>query len=193
MEVLIGGLSSLFGGAGAATAAAGGAGAAVAASTSIAGIPVAASGLSLASILQGTATALGVISSIGAANADAAQAELAAADADAQQPLETLQGIGRRTSLKKQLGDALGAQDVAYAASGTDLSFGTAAAARKDAFREADLALTTDAGTEMTRHSRLSERAANYRAQAKALRRGGIFSALTAGLSSFQSITDRGF
>ncbi len=177
---------------GAASAASGGAGAATAAATTVAGIPVAAGGLSLGSLLQGTASVLGIVSSIGAGNADAAQAEMAAKDAESEQSLENLQGIQRRSSIKRQLADAIGAQDVAYAGSGVDLSFGTASNARTDAYREADTALTADGGTQETRQSRLTERAANYRLMAKQSKRMGLINAFAGGLSGFKSIFDRG-
>lgn len=186
VEVLLGGLTSLFGGGAAATGAAAGTWAAANAGGAVA----ASSGLSLASILQGTATVLGVVSSIGAGNANAAQMELAASDAEAEQNIETLQGINRRTSIRKQMAEAIGAQDVAYAASGVDLSFGTAGAARRDAYREADLALTTATGTEQSRISRLVERAANYRAQAKQARRAGLISGLTGAATGFAKLFD---
>jgi len=182
MELLLGGISSLFGGGGA--AAAGGTAANVGGA--------AASGLSLSSILQGTASVLGVLSSIGAGQAEATQMELAAQDAESEQQLETLQGINRRQSLRRQMADALGAQDVAYAASGADLSFGTAAAARNDAYREADLGLTMATGTEQTRVSRLAERAANYRAGAKQAKRAGWLNGLIGGINTLQSFSQRG-
>lgn len=156
------------------------------------GAAAAGSGISLASILQGTATVLGVVSAIGAGNAEGTQNELAASDAEAEQGQETLQGINRRTSIKKQMAAALGAQDVVYAGSGVDLSFGTAKAARTDAYREADLGLTTATGTEMSRVSRLAERAASYRAAAKSARRLGIFNALSGGLDNVLSYSERG-
>jgi hypothetical protein len=186
MQLLLGGLTSLFGGGAAATAgtwAAANAGGAIA-STS-------ATGLSLSTILQGTATVLGVVSALGAGNADAAQATMAANDAESEKSLESLQGINRRQSIRRQMADALGAQDVAYAASGTDLSFGTAKAARTDAYREADLALTSDNSTETTRVSRLAERAANYRAMAKQAKMGGVINALTGGVKGLIDITER--
>lgn len=183
MQVLLAIPAALgFGGATAGATAAGAAGTAAAAG----------SGISLAGILQGTATVLGIVSAIGAGNAEASQAEMAASDAESEQSLETLQGINRRTSIKKQLADALGAQDVAYAGSGVDLSFGTAKAARSDAYREADLGLSTATGTEMTRISRLAERAASYRAQAKTARRMGIFNALSGGVDNLLSFSERG-
>jgi hypothetical protein len=184
MELLIGAAGSVLGG-GAAAGTAATAGAATAGAT-------AAGGLSLASILQGTATVLGFVSAVGAGNADAQKMELEAADADREQPLETLQGIERRTSIKRAMADAVGAQDTAYAGSGVDLSFGTAANARKDAYREADLALTTATGTEMTRSARLVERAANYRSGAKKARASGWVTGLSAGASQLASIKNRG-
>ena len=190
-SLLIGGLTSLFGGGAATTSvatagtwAAANAGGAIAA-------PAAASGLSLTSLLQGTATVLGIASSVAGGNAEASQAELAASDAEAEQPLENLQGIARRNSIKRQMADAIGAENVAYAASGVDLSTGTAAAARSDAYRDADLALTTDAGTQETRLSRLSERAKNYRQMAKQSRRSGWLTGLTGGLNTLLSFNER--
>lgn len=151
----------------------------------------AAPAFSLATILQGTASVLGLVASISAGNADAAQAELAAADAEREQATETLSGIDRRRSLLAGLRDALGAQDVAYAASGVDLSFGTAAQARTDAFREADLGLTSDTGTEMTRGARLMERAANYRSAAKRAKIGGFINGFGGFLSNASQIAGR--
>lgn len=136
-------------------------------------------GGTLASILSGTASALSIASGIGAANTEADNLNAAAIDAEREQALETLQGIGRRTSIKKELLAALGAQDTAYAASGVDLSFGSPGQARRDAFREADLALTTDAGTQFARQSRLGERASAYRRQARRTRGFGLLEAGT--------------
>lgn len=170
--VLLGGLAGLLGG--------GGAAAGTAAAT-------AGSGISLASILQGTATVLGIVSTIGAGYAEADQAEAAAIDAEMEQSTETLQGISRRTSIKQAMMDALGAQDVAYAASGVDLSFGTARQARTDAYRETDLALTTSTGTEMTRIARLQERAKNYRTAAKQARLGGWLGGISKGIGGYLS------
>lgn len=176
--MLLGGLAGLVGGGGAAGATVG---------AGIAGantVLAAGSGISLASILQGTATVLGIVSTIGAGYAQADQAEAAAIDAEMEQSNETLQGIERRASIKQAMMDALGAQDVAYAASGVDLSFGTARQARTDAYREADLALTTSTATEQTRVARLAERAQNYRRSAKQARMGGWLGGLTKGIGA---------
>lgn len=192
MQILLGGLTSLFGGGAAAGATAATTAGTWAAANAGFVAPAAASGLSLSSILQGTATVLGVVSSIAGGNAEATQAELAASDAEAEQPLENLQGIQRRSSIRKQLAEAIGAQNVAYAASGVDLSVGTAAAARKDSYREADTALTADAGTQETRITRLAERAQNYRLIAKQQRRAGLLNGLIGGAQGFASIFGRG-
>lgn len=151
----------------------------------------ASSGFSLSSLLSGTMTVLGVVSEISAGNADAETATAAANDAESEKRLETLQGIDRRASIKKAMMDAVGAQDTAFAASGVDLSFGTAAQARKDAYRETDYALTSDVSTEEVRQSRLTERAANYRSQAKRARSAGLFRGITAGLKGATSLAER--
>jgi len=179
MAELFAGLAGLLGG-GAAAAGATGAGAAAAGS-----------GISLATILQGTATVLGIVSAISAGNAEADALNAQAIDAEREQEIETLAGIERRGSVKAALAEAVGAQDVAYAASGVDLSFGTAAQARKEAYREADLALTSASTTEQTRQSRLMERAANYRSAAKRAKKAGLIQGLTGGLQGFASIAGR--
>ncbi|YBV97528.1 hypothetical protein M1D80_11805 [Phyllobacteriaceae bacterium JZ32] len=184
MELIVGTVTSVFGGGAAASGAA-------AAGASGAAAATASTGLTLSSILQGTATVLGIVSSLRAGNAEGDALEAQAEDAKREQALETLQGIERRSSIRKALRDAQGAVDVAYASSGLDLSFGTAAKARSDAAREADLAIDTSTGTELTRQSRLMERAANYRSAAKRARQGGVINALTGGLKGAASIADR--
>lgn len=180
MAMILTGLSTLVG-----------AGAPAAASTAATAGAAAGSGFSLASILQGTATVLGVVSSISAGKAEADAMEAQAIDARREQEIETLSGIERRGSIKRALAEAVGAQDVAYAASGVDLSFGTASQARTEAFREADLAFTGASATEQTRISRLMEHAANYRAGAKRARRAGLVTGLTGGLKGAADIAGR--
>lgn len=168
-----------------------GGGGAAAATTAAAAAPAAASGFSLASVLQGTATVLGLVSSIGAGFAEGDRMDAAAIDAEAEKPLESLQGIERRSSIKRAMVDAVGAQDVAYAASGVDLSVGTAAEARTDAYREADLALTSDVSTQQMRTARLSERAKNYRRAGKQARSLGLVNGLTGAIKSGLSAAER--
>ncbi|CDZ67631.1 Hypothetical protein NGAL_HAMBI2605_59120 [Neorhizobium galegae bv. orientalis] len=151
-----------------------------------------AGGFSLSTLLQGTASVFGAVSALSAGNAEAEQFELAADDAAREQPLETLQGINRRTGIKAEMMDRVAGQDVANAASGVDLSFGTPSQARADAFRQGDLALETDIGTEQTRIARLQEREANYRKRAKKAKSSGVFDAIGIGLKGAMSIADRG-
>ncbi len=104
--------------------------------------------------------------------------------------METLQGITRRNDIKRSFMEQLGQQDVAYAASGVDLSFGTPGQVRKEAFRETDLGITSDNGTEQTRVARLDEREAEYRKRASRAKKSAMFDALTQGLKTGASIAD---
>lgn len=178
-------LGSLFAPAATATTTAATAGATAGAGAAAAG------GFSLSSLLQGTATVFSAVTALGAARADAEQFELAADDAAREKPLETLQGINRRTGIKAEMMNRIADADVANAASGVDLSFGTPMQARKDAFRQGDLALETDTGTEQTRVARLAEREANYRKRAKRARSAGVIDAIGIGLKGATSIADR--
>lgn len=153
----------------------------------------AAPAISLSTILQGTATVLGLVSSVAAGNAEAEKYNMEATDTERQKPLETLQGIKRRSSIKRELAGAVGAINTAYAASGVDLSTGTAASARKAAFRDADLALTTEGSTEEVADARLTERAANYRRSAKIAKRMGVIQGLTGAIGNVGSIIGRGY
>lgn len=145
----------------------------------------------LNTLLQGTASVLGMAQAVSAGKQEAEAAELAALDAEREMPLEMLQGINRRADIKRAMMDSIGQQDVAYAASGTDLSFGTPGQARRDAFRQADFARETDIGNEQTRIARLDERAANYRKRAARARSSGLFDALTIGVSGASKIAER--
>lgn len=146
---------------------------------------------SVSNLLQGGATLLAAMSQINAGEADAERYELAAIDAEREQPLETLQGINRRTAIKAELLDSVGDMETAFAASGVDLSFGTPKQARTRAFREADNALTADNSTETTRKTRLTERSASYRRMAGRARRRGFNNALITGLSYGANLAGR--
>ncbi|MVA44695.1 hypothetical protein GOZ83_06310 [Agrobacterium vitis] len=190
VETTLAALGGLFGGGSAAagTAAATGAAATGAAAAGTA----AAGGLSISSILQGTAGVLSAVSAVSAGNAQAEGYEQAATEAQSNQRLTTLEGISRRSSIKQAMVDQVGQQDVAYAASGTDLSFGTPTQARKEAFREADLGTATQVGTEQTTQAQLSDRERNYRKMAGKARLGGWVSAATSLFSTGSSIKARG-
>lgn len=178
---MLSGLTGLLGGGTAAAGAGVAAGATTAAST----------GFSISSILQGLATVGGIVSTIQAGNQQASQYEMQAKDAEAQKPFETLQSVDRKRSLLAQAQDAVGSSDVAYAASGVDLSFGSARQARTEAYRAADVGLNTDSGTTATRLGRLDEQAANYRTLAKSVKQSASFDALFKGIGGFMSLAQQ--
>lgn len=180
MTTIIAGISSIASSAGgaAATAASSGAG-------------ILGGGSALASILQGTATVLSVASQIRASNADASALEAQARDAEHEKILEGLQETDRKIDIKRATLQALGERDVAYAASGIDLSFGTAAQARKEAIRQSEVSLATNGLTTQSRQDRLDLRASEQRIQASRVRSGGLASALASGAGGIASILRR--
>ncbi|BCH59198.1 hypothetical protein RvVAR0630_18220 [Agrobacterium vitis] len=187
-------LGGLFGSGTAAAGTAGAVGGAVGTAGTVGTVGgAAAGGLSISSILQGTAGVLSAVSAVSAGNAQAEGYEQAATEAQSNQRLTTLEGISRRSSIKQAMVDQVGKQDVAYAASGTDLSFGTPTQARKEAFREADLGTATQVGTEQTTQAQLSDRERNYRKMAGKARLGGWVSAATSLFSTGSSIKARGY
>ena len=177
-------LGLLGGGAGAAAGTA-----AAAAGTAGAVSGTAATGISLSSVLQGAVSVLGMVSSIAAGNADAEAYKAQAEDVQREQPLETLKGIDRRASIRRELVDAIGKQDVAYAASGTDLSFGTPGQARQEAYRQADSSLEIDQGTQATTQARLTEKRSNYLKMASRAKASGVLSGIMTGIKGFSALT----
>lgn len=145
-----------------------------------------------ASILSGGATVLSVLNANRAGEMKAEALRLQAADADLGAGLEAIQGTDRRNSLKAALTQAIGDRDVAAAASGVDLSFGTPAVARQQAIRDGERALSIDQNTEDFRIARLRERAAGYRAQASGARSAGLGSAAALALEGGARMLRRG-
>ena len=166
----------------------GGAAAPAAATTATA---TASAGSSLWSILQGTATALSVVGGLRAAQAQADARNAQAEDAKLEAAMEGTRGIERRTAIRQRMVEDLGARDVAYAASGVDLSFGTPAKAREGAVADANAALSTDADTETIRRNRLLSRAAQYRMMADDASAAGTLKAITGGVSMLADVTRR--
>ncbi|WP_156899387.1 hypothetical protein [Pleomorphomonas koreensis] len=185
MTVLFDLLPAALGGTAAAGAtAAGAAGTAVGTAVGVGGA-AAGTGISLSSILSGTASLLSVVAGMAGANADAEALEQQAREADMEQQTEGVKGRANQLAIKREMMDAVGQRDVAAAASGVDLSFGTAAEVRKDAFREADQALTSNTFTTMSNQSQYEQRAATYRKRAKQVKSAGIMNALVGGLTAF--------
>lgn len=149
-------------------------------------------GSRVASILSGGASALSILMGLGAADEQATALEADAADATGEIATEAIQNLQRRASLKKALQEAIGDIDTATAASGVDLSFGTPAEARQEAYREADRAVSLDNETTTIRTNRLFERARLYRLQARSTRRGSVFEAIAQGGQAAAGIAYRG-
>lgn len=148
-------------------------------------------GSSLWSILQGTATALSVVGGLRAAQMQADARNAQAEDAKLEASMEGTRGAERRTAIKQRLVEDLGARDVAYAASGVDLSFGTPATARQGAVADANAALSTDNETENIRRNRLLSRAAQYRMMADDASSAGTLKAITGGMSMLADVSRR--
>lgn len=181
MAAFVSAILSTLGSVGAAAGAAGGTAAAAAGGASTA-----------FSILQGGATALSVLMGIGAASEEATGLELAAGDAVSEAADEGVLGLERRNSLRRDMLQAVGERDVAYAASGVDVSFGTPVEARAKATRDAERALSIDYQTEQSRFARLIQRAELLRIRARQVRRTGLLGSMTKGLSGAADIFARG-
>jgi hypothetical protein len=145
-----------------------------------------------ASVLSGGATVLSVLNANRAGEAKAMALDAQADDAVTQSRLEAVQGLDRRTSLKAAMAAHLGNRDVATAASGTDLSFGTPVIARAQEVKEGERALSIDQDTEDSRVARLRERSANYRIQARQASAGGLGTAAALALQGAASFLKRG-
>jgi hypothetical protein len=94
--------------------------------------------------------------------------------------------------LRNKLADTLGEYDVAYAASGVDLSFGSPMQAKRSAKVDAERAMTFDHETQNSRVARLREKAANLRKTARAKSSGGVLKALGIGAGGLGDILERG-
>lgn len=143
-------------------------------------------------LLSGTATVAGMMGAQAASEEQARGLRAQAADARTEQDIERLRGDERRDSLRRSLLQTLGERDVAAAASGIDLSFGTAAQARDEAQRDADQALGMDRATEDFRVARLQERESEFLRSARSARKAGVIKSVGLGLQGAASIAKRG-
>lgn len=204
MEFAAAALSSIAAVGGTAAAGAGvsaaGAGAATVAGASVAGSVGAAAGAAgslfsmstVASILSAGATALSVLGTMRAGQQRARSLELAAEDAEFDAKIGDVETAERRTGLKRALVMALGERDVATAASGVDLSFGTPSIARGEAAEDADDAISRENNANELRRARLAERSASYRRMASESRAGGLGRAAALALEGGAKIARRG-
>lgn len=155
------------------------------------GAAAAGTGLSISSILAGVTTVGGLVASIMAGNQQADMLKEQAKDAEEEAKLETIDSVDRKRSLLAAAQEAVGEIDVAHAASGVDLSFGSANEARRRVFRETDLGLTSDSATTQSRINRLQMRAAGYRRMAKSAKLMSRLKAGTMGVQGLASIYDQ--
>lgn len=149
-------------------------------------------GSTLATILSGTATVAGIMGAQSAGQEQARSLFAQAGDARTEQDIERIRGTERRDSLRRSLLATLGERDAAAAASGIDLSFGTAAMARQEAERDAESALTMDQGTQDLRIARLQERENEFIRAGRAAKRAGTIKAVGLGLKGAASLAGRG-
>ncbi|OCC01843.1 hypothetical protein BA190_26895 [Labrys sp. WJW] len=129
-------------------------------------------------MLSGGATAISAMAAMNAGKQQAAAYNLEASQAMADNAQESVEGRVRRDSMRKDLIKQLGEQDVAYAASGLDLSFGSPLQARDDAKADAARALSTDLDNETVTRNRLTQRAQALRAMARDAKSAGRMKAL---------------
>ena len=185
--------SALGIGGGAAASSLGGTAAAAAAASGGGSLFSALGGLStVAGILSGGATIASVLAAQRSGDAEASKLMYQADDADTEVRIEEVKGLERRNSIKASLIEAIGERDVAAAASGVDLTFGTPVVARREARADAERALGGDQATEEFRKARLRERAANYRIAASQARSGSLLKAASIGASGAADILRRG-
>lgn len=144
------------------------------------------------SVLQGGATVGSMLATIRSGNLDAAGKLQQADEAEADAKLEEIKGLERRASLRKNLIAAIAERDVAAAASGVDLSFGTPSVARQQAIADTDKALAIDSSTEIMRKQRLLQRADTYRWMAGETKRGKLAQTAGIGMTGALSIAQRG-
>lgn len=171
---------------GAGLTAAGGAGAAGGGLSGLLG-----TGSLLTSILGGTATVAGMLGAVQAGEEQARSLNAQAMDARTEQDIERIRGAERRDSLRRSLLQTLGERDVAAAASGVDLSFGTPSLAREEAERDAERAFSVDQSTEDFRVARLEERANEFTRSAKSARRAGRLKAFGLGVQGAAAVGRR--
>lgn len=145
-----------------------------------------------ASILSGGATVASVLAMQQSGETKAFSLNAQADDADLQARVEAVQGLDRRNSLKAALVQAVGERDVATAASGVDLSFGTPTIARGEAIKDGERAIDVDQSTEDFRRQRLLERAGNFRMMAGQARNGALGSAAALALEGGAKLLKRG-
>lgn len=150
------------------------------------------SGSLLSTILQGGATIAGALATARAGEERAAELNQQANDRLVETQMQEQNSADNRRSIKATLMQALGERDVAAAASGVDLSFGTPAIARREAARDADRALSQEVAASDTRVKRLLDQSASFAGMAKQARSSARLGAFTQIASFAAKAKERG-
>lgn len=172
MQLAIGAITKLFGGASAASAAG-------------------SSSLAL-SVLQGGASVLGLLATIGAGKAEAQSLKTKAFESDIEAKNEEAQGLQRTGAMKRELLRIIGENDVNYAAAGIDIGPGVASEARATAERRAAQEISIDRSTTEARAAMLRAQAHGYRSLARQAKKNRLFEGLSTAFTSFAGIAERG-
>lgn len=154
---------------------------------------IAGGGASLvSSILSGSATAASALATEKAGEEKAQALELSAEDEQVNTGVEVVQGAERERTIKAALLKTIGERDVATAASGVDLTFGTPVQARKEAVRDAENALSINQSTTAFNVNRLNERSANFKLLAQQARSGALAKSAALSLEGAARLFRRG-
>lgn len=183
MELALGAMASMAAGAGTAAGTAAAAGAGL--SAFLGSSPV-------LSILGGAATAVSVLQQMQAGDMQAQQYEVQAMGARNEAIGEQAAGASRSAKLRAELMRTLGENDVAFAASGIDISAGEAATR---ASRTRDTAwgeISIDRASTDARVAGLRGREVAFRQMASGTRRGALLQAVGTGLQGAARVSLRG-
>lgn len=147
--------------------------------TQLATASAATSGLStVLGILQGVATAAGVLGTLSAASSNVAEANANAAQADLEAGQSQVATEQNATQMKRELAKVLGENQVAFAAGGVDLTAGVAAEDAANQKKQTGEQLNIDRQQDDMRRALLKARANGYRAQAGSYQTGGLLSSV---------------
>ncbi len=147
-----------------ATAAAGASAAASAGAAAGAGSSLFSMGSLLTGALSGGLSLMSAMQAAKAGKIEAAQMQMQADAARQDATQASLDGEAKQSSMRRDLVAELGRRDVAYAASGVDVSFGTPAQASAQAMDDAYAAMNAAGADVQSRVGRYRTRAAMYEA-----------------------------
>lgn len=192
MELALSALAS-FGGTAAGTAAAGaGVAGGVGAAAGGGGLLGFLGASPVLTVLAGGATALSVMQQLHAGNLKAEEAEFKSIEAKNEAIGAQAEGARRAAAIKRNLLTVLGENDVAYAASGIDISYGEAAGSRARTRARADDELSVDRATTDARAAGFGARSLAYDRMARGYREGALLGALATGAQGLTRIARRG-